>query len=308
MSATSPATAVLHSGREEITLRLGEDVPEPVEREANKPTVSATNQADPFGTLLYLAEILRVIGGDPEGLLRREVHRRTDEVDRNIGRLLGSIERERQIRKRAEMTANLKGARRDNERTTGKKGETHRKKLQRDFERFLLVGHDPAALLEYLLARDAVTRAEQGRDLRALWKARDDLDRVMWRLAVPAFESAKQKAAAGRVGQIEVSHENVSTGGGSASSTLDDDRQRREGDSSRGTTEEHRGSQLAPATQTSDAQELPLKGRRTSVHQAEREPRGIQDRRPERLDRIPTPHEHERPGPRPRRVRRRRRD
>lgn len=305
MSATSPAITVHHAGREEITLRLGEDMPGPAEREPPQPVAGA--DLTDSSILFYFAQLLRAIGVDPAALLQREVLRVTRQSDEEIGRLLESIDREYQIR-RAAATRNLKGARGEAERTTGEKQETHRKNLDRLFRRFVWVRGDPQALVEYLLARSELERAEQGSDARVLSEAQERLDRVKRRLKAPALERVVRRAGAFRVGQFQMSHEKLSTGGGSAGSPLDDDRQRREGDISRGTTQEHRGGQLAPATQTSDAQELPLKGQRTGVHQAEREPRGLPDRRPERLDRVPTPHEHKRHWPRSRRVRRRRRD
>ena len=59
--------------------------------------------------------------------------------------------------------------------------------------------------------------------------------------------------------------------------------------------EEHGRGRRTRATQAANAQELSLERRRPGFHQAEHEPRGVQDRGSKRLDRVQTPHEHVRP-------------
>jgi len=160
---------VTRSGREEITLRLDEDEPAPAAREEELrrdagPSVPAERER-----LLDAAQMVELNGHDPAEVLYRyaeKLTKRSAKVGPRVGPLL---ERERRIRERAAKTASIKVARAEDERDTGKKSETHRKKLRRTLKKLVVFGY----------VRDPGKK-------RPIWAALDDAERRTALLPMPA--------------------------------------------------------------------------------------------------------------------------
>ena len=160
---------VTRSSREEHVLRLGEDAPEPAGREEHDVLHFGNPQTS---ELEFFARLIGWNGGDPEEILRLEMVKMTKRGEKAGPRLGPLLERERGIREHA-AERHLKKARADDERETGEKAETHRKRLRRTLDALVLFGY----------ARDPEKK-------RPIWAA---------------IEKAEREATAARVGQENLS-------------------------------------------------------------------------------------------------------
>jgi hypothetical protein len=161
MSAT-----VRREGREEITLRLGDDAPEPVAPPAPVESAPAVRESEASDELHVLASLIRANGGHPEKLLRLELARMTRRWKKDAPRLKAALDRERAIRERAAELKSRKVARvEDAKAHAGEPEATHRQRLRRLCELVVAVGyvHDPERRSPLWAAMDAAEKeAEQG--------------------------------------------------------------------------------------------------------------------------------------------------
>lgn len=155
--------------RKQHVFRLVDDAPKPVESRPRRqlapylerillgedtippPWPELAERENPqFSELSMLAVLVRLNGGDPEGILRGWLEQQKPPI---AARLLTSIERESRIRKRAAEIGSLKVARAEDERATGEKSETHRRNLGRDFNTLVSLGYiERIPSLPYLLS------------------------------------------------------------------------------------------------------------------------------------------------------------
>lgn len=142
--------------RRRSLVRIEKDEPAPAEREEH----DVLRFGDPQTSELELfARLIRWNGGDPEEILRLAMVKMTKRGAKAGPRLAALLERERRIRERAAGT-HLKKARGDDERDTGEKAETHRKRLRRTLDALVLFGYvrDPEKKLPIWAA---IERAER---------------------------------------------------------------------------------------------------------------------------------------------------
>jgi hypothetical protein len=300
----------------------------------------AAGDSDTWDNLRFFARLLRLLGRDPVELLRLEVGRITHKAKKDWPRLDEAVERESQIRERAAETESVKVARAEDEGTTGKKSDSHRKELRRLLARAVLMGFDPEC--PWLGTPEEAERraAEERRWLHTLEelhtlkdlhtpKERAERDAVLsehhqkladdFRAEAVAAgegdalaespEEAELRAAERRsVGQAHLSHRKNSTKSAASRTSvpIDGDDERRKGDATRGKAELNRGRRRADPAPSTDAPKPSKQRRRPRLHQAGSEPRRVPDLGSRAVDRIPKAPLDRRPRPRrPHRVKKR---